>query len=391
MGTDERLQRTNEALGEHELDAYLATHTSDIRWLTGFSHVFDDEAAHAMLVTSDRLTKDPLRLLHTDMRYSGAMKPLSSGVLDVLDDERKSHSLFIVEQLKAINVSLSGVNSPTGLGLAASKPLRIGIEADILLTFYRSLVKAFDEADLGSYELVEVPSLVTQLRAVKDASEIASMKESQKITDAAYTYLLDYIKAGQTEFEIATELDFFMRRQGSEGVSFGSIVGSGPNSANPHAVPGSRQIQTGDMIVLDFGAKLDDYRSDMTRTVAVGKASARQREIYETVLEAQLATLGTVKAGIPNAEPYQRVNEIFAAKGYGPLTHGLGHGVGIDIHESPTLAAGVEGELQVGHVVTVEPGIYLEGDVGVRIEDFGAITAEGIDNFTASTKELIEL
>jgi len=381
MSTDDRIKRLNTAMLSTELDAYLALTTSDIRWLTGFSKVFDEEKAHALLVTSTRLKADPQRLLHTDMRYSGSIRPQSSGVLEVLDDERKPHSQFLVEQLEALLAKAS----------THTETLRIGVEAEMPLNAYRALDKSLADAGFSAYELVELPGFIQNLRAIKDPEEIASIKAAQSITDAGFLHLLEYIKPGLSEFEVAVELEFYLRRMGSEGVAFGAIVGSGPNGANPHAVPGDRQIQRGDLIVLDFGAKLDDYRSDMTRTVAVGPASERQRQIYGTVLQAQLTALEMMKAGLACVKPFDRVNEIFAEQGFGNLEHGLGHGVGIDIHEAPVLASKAEGDLAVGHVVTVEPGIYIAGYAGVRIEDFGAVTAEGFDNFTASTKELIEI
>jgi Xaa-Pro aminopeptidase len=150
-------------------------------------------------------------------------------------------------------------------------------------------------------------------------------------------------------------------------------------------------LTPGDLVVLDFGAKLDDYRSDMTRTIAIGRASERQREIYDCVLKAQLAALAMIGQDVDCVAPVDKVNEIFAAAGFEALPHGLGHGVGIDIHESPVLAAKAVGKMAVGHVVTVEPGIYIEGVAGVRIEDFGVITADGFDDFTTSPKQLFEL
>ena len=381
MSTEARITRLDARLVENALDAYIATQTSDIRYLTGFQKVFDEEQAHAMLVTSSLLTAEPYRALHTDMRYSGAMKTQHNDALNLLDEERKAHSVFVTEQLKALRFDK----------LKTDNPLRIGIEADISLASYRSLTKALDEAEIGNYELIELPGFIQKIRAVKDAQEIESIRAAQQITDAAFLFLLELIRPGLSEFEVAVELDFFMRRQGSEGVAFGSIVGSGPNSANSHAVPGNRVIKTGDLIVLDFGARLDDYRSDMTRTVAIGKASDRQREIYDTVLEAQLLALSLIRAGISTKEPAEQVNLLFAERGFEPLSHGLGHGVGIDIHEAPTLSPSAEAELEIGHVVTVEPGIYFEGSDGVRIEDFGAVTATGFDNFTTASKQLFEL
>jgi len=381
METDNRIKRIDAELVRLGLDLYLATNTSDIRWITGFPNVFDSEQAHAMLIVSTSLASQPRRLLHTDMRYSGAMRPLSGGVLDVLDEERRSHSAFVVDQLRALSAGEPGFQ----------RGIRIGIESDLPLSSFRNLDKTLAEADIGSYELVETDSFILQLRAVKDASEIADIKAAQAITDAAFLHMLDYLRSGLTEAEAAVELDFFMRKAGAPGLAFSSILASAERAALPHAVPGGRLLEPGDFVLMDFGARVNDYCSDMTRTVVLGQASQRQREIYETVLAAQLAALDMIRPGLPAADAQLEVNRIFAERGFEPLSHGLGHGVGIDIHEQPVMSASAEGELAVGHVVTVEPGIYLEGFGGVRIEDFGVVTADGFDDFTASAKQLIEL
>jgi len=221
------------------------------------------------------------------------------------------------------------------------------------------------------------------LEAGKVAKQAAELRDLVAGCDAAAALL--------EEAEVALELALDSADESLAEESLGSIVGSGPASANPHAVPGDRVLAAGDLVVLDFGAKLDDYRSDMTRTVSIGRPSERQREVYDCVLAAQLAALEMVGPGVACTAPVDKVNEIFAAGGFEPIPHGLGHGVGIDIHESPVLAGGATGSLEPGHVVTVEPGIYIDGEVGVRIEDFGVVTADGFDDFTASPKDLFEL
>ncbi|MCL2339387.1 MAG: Xaa-Pro peptidase family protein [Actinomycetia bacterium] len=383
MGTDARLIRLNDFLISQELDAYLITQTSDIRWVTGFEHVFDFESAHALLVSSTRLTSTALRLLHTDARYFGAMKPKSAGVLDLLDEQRISHIAFVAEQLKAIRQGQTAGGS--------SRQLRIGVEAELPLLTYRALRKGLDEAGFEQAELVEITAGIKTLRAVKDAEEIAALQGAQAITDATLVHMLEYLHAGLSEAEAALELEFSLRRNGSEGVAFAPILASGPNSAIPHHHPSQRLLQNGDYVLMDFGARLNDYCSDMTRTVVLGAASERQKQVYDTVLNAQLSVLGQLKAGVANTAPQAAVDQIFATAGFGPLSHGLGHGVGIDIHEAPVLSPLAGDPLAVGNVVTVEPGIYLEDWGGVRIEDFGAITADGFNNFTHSSKQLIEL
>jgi Xaa-Pro aminopeptidase len=302
-------------------------------------------------------------------------------------DERRPRSAYVAELIVELT-GLTGdvsVSTPTG-------SLRIGIEADLRLDVYRALEKAFFEQDAFSFELVEMPSLITKLRALKDAEEIGLIKAAQAITDAAFTHMLEYLRPGITERDAACELEFFMRRNGASGLAFSSIVASAANSAIPHAVPTDRAFALGDFILMDFGAKLDDYCSDMTRTVVLGKASEQQKALYAAVLDTQTRCIQALKPGMSGLEAQALAEKIIAEHGFtSGLIHGLGHGVGIDVHESPVLAPRIEEKLEVGHVVTVEPGIYIEGFGGVRIEDFGVITAQGFEDFTQSPHELLEL
>jgi Xaa-Pro aminopeptidase len=270
--------------------------------------------------------------------------------------------------------------------------VRIGVEADLRLDVYRAFGKAFSEQETLSVEFVEVPSLITGLRALKDTEEIGLLKAAQAITDAAFAHMLDYLRPGLTEREAACELEFFMRRNGASGLAFSSILASAANSAIPHAIPTDRILERGDFVLMDFGAKFDDYCSDMTRTVVLGKASEQQRAMYAAALAAQTVVRAALKPGMTGLAAQALAEEVIAEQGFaGKLIHGLGHGVGIDIHELPVLAPSVEEKLEVGHVVTVEPGVYLEGIGGVRIEDFGIITEQGFEDFTQSPHELIEL
>lgn len=229
-------------------------------------------------------------------------------------------------------------------------------------------------------------------RAVKDAREIVLMKQAQRLTDETFSYILPRLVPGKTEREIALEMEFFIRSQGAEGPSFDFIVVAGKNSSLPHGVPGENTLRRGDFVTMDFGAVVDGYHSDMTRTVALGKVSDEQRRVYETVLTAQKAVLSVVKAGVNCARMDKIARDIIYDAGYaGCFGHGLGHSVGIEIHESPRFAPGCNENAPAGTVMTVEPGVYLEGRFGVRIEDCGVITAQGFDNFTKSPKELLVL
>ncbi len=239
----------------------------------------------------------------------------------------------------------------------------------------------------------QLDSWLLELRTVKDEEEVRRIEAAQRIAEAGFHHILPYIREGVTEREVALELEFFMRREGAQRVAFDFIVVSGANSSLPHGIPSDKPICRGDFITMDFGAVVDGYHSDMTRTVALGTVTDEQRHIYDTVLKAQLASLSVLKAGLPCVQGDAAARDIIAAAGYGDrFGHGTGHGVGVQIHEAPRLSA-MAGDrlLQAGNVVTVEPGIYLEGRFGVRIEDMALITETGCRNLTNCPKELIIL
>jgi Xaa-Pro aminopeptidase len=265
----------------------------------------------------------------------------------------------------------------------------------------------FEEATLSyallerfkkTFEGVELQSggsaMIDELRLYKDEAEIEKMARAQKITDAAFAHILNFINPDRTEVEVALELEFFMRAQGSEGVAFDTIAVSGTQSSRPHGVPRPVKLERG-FFTMDFGARVDGYCSDMTRTVVIGKADEEIRRVYNTVLEAQTAAINSLRVGLPCAEADKIARDIIDNAGYkGLFGHSLGHGVGLYIHEAPRFAASVPATelLKPGHVVTVEPGIYIEGKYGCRIEDMIAVRPDGtIYDFTQSPKELIEL
>ncbi len=232
--------------------------------------------------------------------------------------------------------------------------------------------------------------LILRQRAVKDAGEIALLKEAQRLTDETFTYILPRLTAGSTEREIALDMEVYMRSQGAEAVSFDFIVVGGQNSSLPHGVPGDYAVQKGDFITLDFGALVEGYHADMTRTVALGTVTDEQRVVYATVLKAQLAAIDAAKAGLLCSDIDKVARDIIYQAGYeGCFGHGLGHGVGVEIHEDPRFSPQCSEIARDGIVMTIEPGIYLAGRFGVRIEDFGVVTKEGFENFTKSPKELI--
>ena len=240
--------------------------------------------------------------------------------------------------------------------------------------------------------LVPAQKLVNSLRAAKDEEEIALMRKAQEITDRAFDEILKFIQPGMTEQEIAAKLQYDMLRFGAEKMSFDPIVVSGPNGSLPHGVPSSKQVQKGEFLTMDFGCKYGGYCSDMTRTIALGEPTEEMRKVYDTVLKAQLAGIAAAKAGVPGKEIHNTAAKVIEDAGYGAyFGHGFGHSVGIEIHESPNANGRDETPMPVGAAVSAEPGIYLPGKFGVRIEDVLIYTEEGTVNLTKSPKELIIL
>ena len=227
-------------------------------------------------------------------------------------------------------------------------------------------------------------------RLYKSEEEAESLQKAQQIADKAYAELLKRISSGMTEKEVAAELDYIGARLGSEGPSFETIVGSGPNGAMCHAVPGDRRLTKGDLVVVDFGCIYNGYHSDMTRTFAVGEADDLSRYVYDTVLTAQEAALAALRDGISGSMLHNIALGVIESAGYGKcFGHGLGHGFGLRIHEAPGASPLSKDILKAGMTITVEPGIYLEGKLGVRIEDCCLVTEDGCRNFVSSPKELL--
>lgn len=234
-------------------------------------------------------------------------------------------------------------------------------------------------------------TLIMQIRIIKTPEEIQKIKASQKITDDAFSYSLERIAPGRTEREIALDIEFFMRRAGAEDVAFDLIVVSGANGSMCHGVPSYKKIEKGDFVTMDTGALLNGYHSDMTRTVAVGEPSEEQKHVYDLVLKAQKAAIQAAGPGVACGAVDRAARELIEAEYKGAFGHATGHGVGVDIHEWPRFKEGNMQKAEPGMVVTVEPGIYLPGKFGVRIEDMIVITENGYENLTHSPKELVIL
>lgn len=269
---------------------------------------------------------------------------------------------------------------------------RVYLEQEHLtVTQAKRFEKVFAEVSVETMLDETLDNAVRSLRMIKNPEEIAKLEESQQITDAAFTHILPYIKEGVTERDIALEIEFFMRKQGAEAIAFELIVAAGQNGSMCHAVPSDYAVQKGDFITMDTGALLDGYHSDMTRTVALGFVSDEQRTVYEKVLEAHLKVIDTVKPGIPCSQIDKVARDIIESEYPGTFGHGLGHGVGLEIHEEPRFSKFDDTHCAAGMVVTDEPGIYLPGKFGVRIEDMLLITETGCRSLTKSPKELIIL
>ena len=364
--SSQRIARVREVCQQQGIDDFIARDNMNIYWMTAFDDIFDPDRAHALLVTPEGAT------MHTDSRYStnclDRVERIGSSV--AIDDERKSHAVFARDIVKK-----------------EGEGRKLGIEDDITLAEYRKVVS---ELEGSGIQLVETTGLVNGLRAVKDVRELARMKAAQKITDDAFSHIVEFIKPGMTELQVKIELEDFMVRHGSQGVAFESIVACGANGASPHGQAGNRIIEEGHSVVMDYGAKAFGYNADMTRTVFIGKPSDEMRAAYETVRRANETVEATIKAGVIGRDMHELVERILVEGGFGgKMGHGLGHGLGVDVHELPYLNATYDKPLEVGNVVTVEPGIYIAGKFGMRLEDFGVVTSEGYERFTQSTHEMV--
>ncbi|BAU27412.1 Xaa-Pro aminopeptidase [Aneurinibacillus soli] len=353
------MNRISEQLQARGLDALLVTNAYNRRYVSGFTGT----SGCCLLTTS-------VCELLTDFRY-----------VEQATEQTKASGFSVVRH-EADMMATAAERA------ARYRVKRLGFEKDdVSYSLYEKLQALFTNV-----ELVPVSGIVEEMRLIKTANEIAIIQEAATIADRAFTHILDFIKPGRTELEVSNELEFFMRRQGATSSSFDTIVASGVRSALPHGVASNKTIETGDMVTLDFGAYYNGYCSDITRTIAVGEPGEKLREIYEIVLRAQLHGVAHVKAGMTGKEADALTRDIIAAAGYGPqFGHSTGHGIGLEIHEAPGLSFRNDAVLRRGMVVTVEPGIYLEGVGGVRIEDDVVLTESGCDLLTNSPKELLVL
>ena len=356
-----QLERFRKALEGVDADGAVITDEINQRYLTGF-----DFSDGLVVVTKGRA------YLVTDFRYAEAARA----------EARDGFEVVIPTGGQLLCVA--GLLSDSGC-----KRVLFEEKALTVAGFSRY------EKALCDFELVKGASeLLEHLRACKDADELAAIGRAQAITDAAFSHVLSVITPEMTEMDVALEIEFFMRRNGAEGTAFETIAVSGSASSLPHGVPRRKKLEKG-FLTMDFGARVDGYCSDMTRTVVLGKADAEMKRLYETVLEAQKAALEAACEGA-NCRGLDKIaRDMIHGAGYeGCFGHSLGHGVGMLVHENPRLSSGADEKsvLKRGHVITFEPGIYIEGRYGCRIEDMACIRPDGsFYDFTNSPKELIEL
>lgn len=347
-----RVERLQSELGGHDVPAMLVTNPVNMRYLTGFSG-----DVGLLVITGDAA------VLAVDPRYTEQA-------------QREARGVEVIEVREGWGESLAKLVSRLGLQALA-------VESDHLT------LQRWEEwrALIPDVTLTPIAGLVARLRMVKDADEIAVIEAGVALTDEAFAAFREWLRPGVTEVEGAWFIESYMRTHGAEAVAFDLIVAGGANAAMAHARPGARPIGRQETIVIDIGARIDGYHSDLTRTLWIGAPDARFEEVYGLVLSAQEAAEGRIGPGITGVDADATAREVIAAGGYGEaFGHGLGHGVGLAIHEGPSVSSRSKDTLQPGHAITIEPGIYIPGWGGVRIEDLAVVTDDGIRILTKSDK-----
>ncbi len=350
-----RLQRMRQQMHKERVDAYVVIRPENGRYLSGFT---GGEAT--LYITTEKA------FLLTDFRYIEQAKGEAPG----------------------FEIIKTGYNHFISLAETGRQAQRVGFEGDfVTYENFGKLKNAFPQAELHS-----LPNLVNDLRSVKDQTEIKILRRAVAIADDAFASVLKSIEIGQTEEEIGIDLEYSMRRAGASGGSFEFIVASGVRSGLPHGTASSKKIRLGEFLMMDFGAVYQGYCSDITRTVFLGEPEDKHREVYEVVLAAQRAGIAAVAPGRTGKEVDAAARKIIEEAGYGAyFGHGLGHSVGLNIHEGPSLNMREERVLEPDMVITIEPGIYIPDWGGVRIEDIVLVTENGCEVLTQAPKELIIL
>ncbi len=352
-----RLEAVKEILAGKNLDGLMVTKQQNWQYLSGFTG-----SNAVLLITPGE------NCLITDFRY------LEQAAREA-GDFRIIKPRALVEDAVAELVSHLGIK-------------RLAFE-DRQLTYHEY---AAYKDKLAGVEMVPLDEALQKLRWVKDSREIDALREAARITDEAFDHILDFIRPGVRESEISLEMEYYMRRRGAQKSAFDIIVASGPRAALPHGVASDKEITPGELIVMDFGAVFAGYHADMTRTVITGEPGQKQQEIYSLVLRAQERALQSIRPGVRCADVDLAARELISSEGYGAnFGHGLGHSVGLEIHEKPSFAPKDNTVLEEGMVLTVEPGVYLSNWGGVRIEDLVLVTSGGCEILSKSPKNLIRL
>ncbi len=343
------------------VEALLLSHAPDIRYLSGFT------GSSAILVLAKQKS-----VLFTDGRYTTQARSESQGTRVVIS--KRPAVLDACAYLEKIGARRCGFD-PDHTSVSALDRMRKALSAPLRRSLFQP-----------------APAIVAKLREAKDAAEIAQMRSAADLGCWIFDTLFDHIVPGATEAEVALAIESAARRAGASGMSFETIVAGGPRSGLPHGIATSARLPRRGFVTLDFGVVLDGYCSDMTRTVHLGRPSSEERAVYDAVLGAQLAAIDCVAPGVSGAEVDKAARATLQRSGFARyFTHSTGHGVGLEIHEGPRLAVKVQEKLRPGMVITIEPGVYLPGRFGVRIEDMVLVTEQGSKILTPSTKALIEL
>lgn len=356
-----RWGRLRAAMRQHKTDALLVTHLPDVRWLCGFT------GSNAALAILARQT-----VLFTDGRYTAQARQEARGARVVI---AKRSALKEACALLAERARHAGFD-PAHTTVADLELMRSALGAKVRRGFFEPLRSP----------------IISDLRMVKDAAELAAMQEAAKLGCRLFEEMVPHLQAGLSEIALAAELEYRARSLGAEGMSFETIIASGERSALPHGRATAARLPRNGFVTLDFGVILKGYCSDMTRTVHMGRASREERAAYDAVLAAQQAAVDAVKPGATCGEVDEAARSVLRRAGLARyFTHSTGHGVGLEIHESPRIAARQETKLQPGMAITIEPGVYWPGRFGVRIEDMVAVTATGHRVLTPVTKDWIEI
>lgn len=354
----EPIAKLREALTREGVEAMMVTDPVNVGWLTGFTGTY----GRVLVTPTDAV-------FVTDSRYTIQANEEVQGFEIAWFASPVNGDEFVAEQARRLGISKLGFESAT--------------------TTYGGWQGLTSR--MSGIELVPVRDVLADLRMIKSEAEIAKIRKACGIADAAFAHIRRMIQPGITEIDVVLDLEFFMRRQGAD-VAFPSIVVSGERSARPHGKPSEKKLEVGDFVTMDFGARVSGYNSDITRTVVVGEASDRHREIYETVLEAQLESLHAIRPGKLARDVDKLSREILDTRGLAKyFGHGLGHGLGRVVHDGGRFSPTSEDVIAPGQIWTVEPGVYIPGFGGVRIEDDVLVTENGIEILTHSTKELLVL